>query len=53
MTEKLQRLQEELGGFGTLLVLGMDYSDRPEVWNESMRLLVEEVAPRISMPALA
>jgi alkanesulfonate monooxygenase SsuD/methylene tetrahydromethanopterin reductase-like flavin-dependent oxidoreductase (luciferase family) len=53
VTEKLQRLQEELGGFGTLLVLGMDYSDRPEVWNESMRLLVEEVAPRIAMPAVA
>jgi alkanesulfonate monooxygenase SsuD/methylene tetrahydromethanopterin reductase-like flavin-dependent oxidoreductase (luciferase family) len=47
VTRKLSELQEQLGGFGTLLVLGMDYSDTPEAWNESMRLLAEEVIPNV------
>jgi alkanesulfonate monooxygenase SsuD/methylene tetrahydromethanopterin reductase-like flavin-dependent oxidoreductase (luciferase family) len=47
VTERLNELQESLGGFGTLLVLGMDYSDTPEAWYESMRLLAEEVAPNV------
>jgi alkanesulfonate monooxygenase SsuD/methylene tetrahydromethanopterin reductase-like flavin-dependent oxidoreductase (luciferase family) len=50
VTAKLNELQEQLGGFGTLLVLGMDYSDTPEAWNESMRLLAEEVAPNVKAP---
>ncbi|HXD58691.1 MAG TPA: LLM class flavin-dependent oxidoreductase [Thermoleophilaceae bacterium] len=47
VTSKLRELQEKVGGFGTLLVLGMDYSERPEVWFESMRLLAEEVVPNV------
>ena len=52
VTRKLRELQEQLGGFGTLLALGMDYSERPEAWFESMRLLAEEVAPNVEAPAV-
>jgi alkanesulfonate monooxygenase SsuD/methylene tetrahydromethanopterin reductase-like flavin-dependent oxidoreductase (luciferase family) len=52
VTRKLLELQEQLGGFGTLLALGMDYSERPEAWFESMRLLAEEVAPNVEPAAV-
>ncbi len=48
VTEKLQRMQEESGGFGTLLLMGMDYSDRREAWMRSMELMATKVMPRIS-----
>jgi alkanesulfonate monooxygenase SsuD/methylene tetrahydromethanopterin reductase-like flavin-dependent oxidoreductase (luciferase family) len=48
VTKKLVQLQEDTGGFGTLLLECMDYSDRPEAWLNSMRLLAEEVVPRAS-----
>ncbi len=51
VTRKLAELQEALGGFGTLLVLGMDYLEQPEAWRESMRLLAEEVVPNLPEPA--
>jgi len=53
VTRKLTDLQERLGGFGTLLVLGMDYADDPEPWFQSMRLLVEEVVPNVPGVAAA
>jgi hypothetical protein len=37
----------EVGGFGTLLVFGFDYKDKPEAWHYSLRLLKHEVLPRL------
>jgi alkanesulfonate monooxygenase SsuD/methylene tetrahydromethanopterin reductase-like flavin-dependent oxidoreductase (luciferase family) len=44
---KLQQLYDRVGGFGELLMTGYDYSETPDVWKKSMRLLKEEVLPRI------
>jgi hypothetical protein len=38
-------MNEEVGGFGTLLHFGFDYADNPEPWFKSMRLMAEEVMP--------
>lgn len=46
VARKLKALYQTTGGFGTLLVTGYDYSENPEPWNESLRLLKEEVVPR-------
>ncbi len=47
VAEKLERVYNDVGGFGGLLVFGFDYSEKPEAWHTSLRLLAEEVAPRI------
>lgn len=47
VAKKLDAVYEQLGGFGTLLVTGFDYSEHPDVWKKSMRLLKEEVVPRM------
>ena len=44
---KLEQLYVELGGFGVLLVYCFDYADNPQAWHNSMRLLTEEVLPRV------
>lgn len=45
--EKIQQLYEESGGFGTLLSITTDSDDAG--WDhESLRLLMEEVAPRVT-----
>jgi alkanesulfonate monooxygenase SsuD/methylene tetrahydromethanopterin reductase-like flavin-dependent oxidoreductase (luciferase family) len=46
--EKLEEYQEASGGFGTLLVFACDYADKPEAWRDSLRLLAEEVAPKLA-----
>ena len=46
VTEKLRRLSDEVGGFGTLLVIGHEWTPR-EQWLSSMHRLVEEVMPRL------
>lgn len=43
----IEQMYEELGGFGSLLLFGFDYSDDPEAWKNCMRLLGEEVLPRV------
>jgi alkanesulfonate monooxygenase SsuD/methylene tetrahydromethanopterin reductase-like flavin-dependent oxidoreductase (luciferase family) len=45
VTRKLNEMNEEVGGFGTLLHFGFDYADNPEPWFKSMRLMAEEVMP--------
>ena len=45
--EARARSIDEVGGFGTLLVFGFDYADQPEAWHRSMRLLAEEVMPKL------
>jgi alkanesulfonate monooxygenase SsuD/methylene tetrahydromethanopterin reductase-like flavin-dependent oxidoreductase (luciferase family) len=47
VANKLNELNEKVGGFGTLLVTVYDYSENPELWKKSMRLLKEEVLPRV------
>lgn len=53
VTAKIQQFQEDSGGFGTLMPYSYDYVDQAEAWNESLRLLAQEVAPKISIPAAA
>ena len=48
---KLEALQRDTGGFGVLLVFACDYSEEPQEWRESLRLLAEEVAPKMSLAA--
>ena len=47
VTERLHRIYDEVGGFGTLLLFCFDYADHPEAWHTSMRLLAEEVMPKV------
>ena len=48
VAEKLERVYDEVGGFGTLLVFCFDYSGgQAEAWHTSMRLLAEDVLPRV------
>lgn len=48
VTEKLQQWCHDLGGpFGTLLIYSHDYIDDPKPWEESMRRLATEVAPKL------
>jgi alkanesulfonate monooxygenase SsuD/methylene tetrahydromethanopterin reductase-like flavin-dependent oxidoreductase (luciferase family) len=44
VTRKLRRLHEDVGGFGTLLVIGHEWEPR-EAWTRSMRLLTQHVLP--------
>jgi len=46
--EKIERMYEEVGGFGAILLFCFDYSENPEAWHESMRLLAEEVIPKVA-----
>ena len=48
VARKLRDLYEMVGGFGTLLWLMYDYSEQDEAWRKSMRLLAEEVMPRVA-----
>jgi alkanesulfonate monooxygenase SsuD/methylene tetrahydromethanopterin reductase-like flavin-dependent oxidoreductase (luciferase family) len=45
--EKIHQLHEESGGFGSLLSITTD-SDNPAWDHESLRLLIEDVGPRVS-----
>ncbi|MGQ0624787.1 MAG: LLM class flavin-dependent oxidoreductase [Sporichthyaceae bacterium] len=51
VTQKLNDWQGETGGFGTLLIYSYDYLDGSAQWDESMRRLAQEVAPKIVIPA--
>ncbi len=48
VAEKLERVYDAVGGFGQLLVFGFDYSENPGAWHNSLRLLAEEVLPRVA-----
>ena len=41
--------QDETGGFGALLVFACDYRAQPEAWRDSLRMLAEEVVPKMSL----
>ena len=48
VTRRLREVYEEVGGFGTILLFCFDYSETPDAWHNSMRLLAEEVMPRVA-----
>ncbi|MDQ3809120.1 MAG: LLM class flavin-dependent oxidoreductase [Chloroflexota bacterium] len=52
VTARLQRLMDITGGFGTLLLMGHEWQPRP-LWERSMQLFVDEVAPRLAESRLA
>ena len=47
VARKIEAMYHSTGGFGTLLVLGFDYADDPEPWRRSLKLLADEVKPRL------
>lgn len=48
VARKIKDLYEISGGFGVLLMMVLDHSDDPNGWRKSMRLLTEQVLPRLS-----
>lgn len=48
--EKLNKLYEFTGGWGVLQVESHDYMDDPSPWFQSLRLIAQEVAPKIQLP---
>jgi alkanesulfonate monooxygenase SsuD/methylene tetrahydromethanopterin reductase-like flavin-dependent oxidoreductase (luciferase family) len=48
VARKMEKVYTDIGGFGGILVFGFDYQDNPTAWHNSLRLLAEEVAPRIT-----
>ena len=46
VAEKLQRLHNDVGGFGVLLAMGHEWQPRDQ-WVNSMTLLAQEVIPRL------
>ncbi len=45
---RLEEIHHQIGGFGTLLVMGFDYADQPGPWMRSLELLAAEVKPRLA-----
>lgn len=50
VVEKMNKLFEFTGGWGTLQVESHDYIDNPTPWFESLELIANEVAPKIALP---
>ena len=48
VVEKIERMYEEVGGFGHLPLFCFDYSDNPGAWHHSMELLAKEVMPKVA-----
>jgi alkanesulfonate monooxygenase SsuD/methylene tetrahydromethanopterin reductase-like flavin-dependent oxidoreductase (luciferase family) len=46
VTAKIRKLSADVGGFGTLLVIAHEWTPR-DAWERSMRLLHDEVLPRV------
>jgi alkanesulfonate monooxygenase SsuD/methylene tetrahydromethanopterin reductase-like flavin-dependent oxidoreductase (luciferase family) len=47
VVDRILALREETGSFGELVYAGMDFVD-PELAKRSMRLMAEEVMPRVN-----
>jgi alkanesulfonate monooxygenase SsuD/methylene tetrahydromethanopterin reductase-like flavin-dependent oxidoreductase (luciferase family) len=47
VARKMEKIYNDVGGFGGVLVFGFDYSENPNAWHNSLRLMAEQVAPRI------
>ena len=50
VTAKLQAMIDATGGFGSLLLMGHEWQPR-EPWENTMRLFMEQVLPRLKTPA--
>jgi alkanesulfonate monooxygenase SsuD/methylene tetrahydromethanopterin reductase-like flavin-dependent oxidoreductase (luciferase family) len=48
VAERIEASAEAVGGFGTLLQLGADFSANPRALRTSMELLANEVMPRVN-----
>jgi alkanesulfonate monooxygenase SsuD/methylene tetrahydromethanopterin reductase-like flavin-dependent oxidoreductase (luciferase family) len=48
VAEKIEKIYDEVGGFGQLLVFGFDYVENPEAWKHSLELIAHEVKPRLA-----
>ena len=48
MRTRLIAVANALAVFGSLLLFCFDYSDNPQAWHNSMRLLAQEVMPRVA-----
>jgi len=48
VAKKLEKVYDDVGGFGQLLVFGFDYADNPDVWHNSLRLIQERVMPLVT-----
>jgi alkanesulfonate monooxygenase SsuD/methylene tetrahydromethanopterin reductase-like flavin-dependent oxidoreductase (luciferase family) len=48
VVERIRSSAEAVGGFGTLLQLGSDFSENPAALRQSMELLTQEVMPRVN-----
>lgn len=53
VTEKLEQMYDESGGFGTLLVINFDFKDEYSAWSASQQALIEQVLPRFKTLAAA
>ncbi|MBN9260029.1 MAG: LLM class flavin-dependent oxidoreductase, partial [Hyphomicrobium sp.] len=47
VAEKIEKIHNDVGGFGHLLVFGFDYVDHPQAWRHSLELLAKEVLPKV------
>lgn len=47
VVEKLEKVYDECGGFGQILVFGFDYKENPEAWRTSLGMLQTEVLPKV------
>lgn len=48
VARRLEEVYNDVGGFGYLLVFGFDYLGNPQAWQNSLRLLAQEVLPRVA-----
>ena len=48
VTERLEQIYDELGGFGCLLLFCFDYAENARAWQHSMELLAKEVMPKLA-----
>lgn len=53
VAEKIEAMYDSVGGFGCLLVLGFDYADDAEAWQNSLHLLKHEVLPKVAHLGIA
>ena len=53
VTQKLAQMQEETGGFGSMLVINFDFKDEYSAWSASQQALMEEVVPQFNRKAAA
>jgi alkanesulfonate monooxygenase SsuD/methylene tetrahydromethanopterin reductase-like flavin-dependent oxidoreductase (luciferase family) len=45
---RLRALHAQVGGFGTLLQIGIDWAPRQDLWHRSMELLARRVMPQLA-----